>query len=170
MLGWTTGPGGTHRGHPLLIYIGDQGWWALDAFGRCFNLRVLLWTYGIETSSQVTWSNNKDNTSPKCSPCSWSWEKVRFPCAIHKGLRCCKIYRSAIGTAPDTLVQVFSIFPEVLNRDLRGHSHRLIPLLGTWCLTEMSHSPAFIAPEKWDVTCCQQLRANKIVHTAAVRQ
>lgn len=135
MLGWTTGSGGPHRGHPFLIYIRDQGWWASDAFGRCFNLRILLWTYSIEKSSQVTWSNNKDNNSPKCSPCSWGWEKVRFPRVIHKGLRCCKIYQSTIGTAPDTLVQVFSTFPKVLNRDLRGHSHRLIPLLGT-CVSQ----------------------------------
>lgn len=91
--------GGTHKGYHLLTYIRDQGWWALDAFGRCFNLRVLIWIYSMETSSQVTWSNSKDNTSPKRSPCSWGWEKMRFPCAVHKGLRCCKIYQSAIGTA-----------------------------------------------------------------------
>lgn len=40
--------------------------------------------------------------------------------------------------------------------------------LGTQRLTETPHSPACTAPGKWDVTCCQQLCANKIVHMAAV--
>lgn len=44
--------GGTHKGYHLLTYIRDQGWWALDAFGRCFNLRVLIWIYSMEQAAK----------------------------------------------------------------------------------------------------------------------
>lgn len=130
------------------------------------------------TSSQVTWSNNKNQSTPKCSPCGWVGERWGFHVQYTEVLTAAESTNELVETAHGGLMHICSTLPWVLYRDLTQRTQpqtktsapwgKAEQSLGTWCLTEMSHSPACVAPGKWEVTCCQQLWANKTVHTAAV--